>query len=302
METVLITGGSGMIGTAVIRLLRSEDVEIRTLSRSKQELPGTKVFTWDVQAGQIDPDALKDVDHIIHLAGATVSERWTENQKRKIRDSRIKSANLLFEKLEDQKIKSFISASGSSIYGTQTSEHIFNESDTPDTYDDDFLAKVSVDWEKAADQFGAKADRVVKMRTPVVMSATGGALERIAKPVKMGVGAALGSGDQYVPWVHIEDMAAAYIFALKNEKMSGAYNVVAPEHVTNEQLTKTIGLVLDKSIWMPNVPAFALRALYGDMAEIILKGSRLDGQKITELGYNYKFKELEPALLDLLKG
>ncbi|MEX1003681.1 MAG: TIGR01777 family oxidoreductase [Crocinitomicaceae bacterium] len=300
MTTILITGGSGTVGTSLIQQLRKKDVALRILSRSKEEIPAATVFTWDVNEGQLEEGALDNVDHIIHLAGANVSQRWTAVQRKKIRDSRIKSADLLFEKLGDRKLKSFISASGISIYGTRTSEHIFTESDSPDYYDNDFLAQVSVDWEKAADQFTSRAERVVKIRTPIVLSRTEGALEKMAKPIKMGLGAPLGSGKQYTPWVHIDDLCKAYIKAVEDEQMNGIYNVVAPEHLTNKQLTQAIARVLNKKLWLPNVPAFMLKLIYGKMAEIVLKGSRASGEKITDLGFEYDYKVVEQALKDLL--
>lgn len=300
METVLITGATGTIGGQLIPLLIKEGYSLRILTRNRQQSGiNTAIFEWDIEKEYIEEGALEGVDHIIHLAGSPVSERWTNDRKKVILDSRIKSADLLFKNLK-QPLKSFISASGISYYGTKTVDKIFTEEDIIKFHEDDFLAYVTHNWEKAANQFNTKANRVVKMRTPVVMSKTGGALERIKKPVKLGFGSALGSGKQWVPWVHIEDLCSAYLLALKNEEVNGVYNIVAPEHLTNKMLTKAIAKRLNRKLFMPKVPGFLLRLLFGQMANIILKGSRVDGKKITELGYNYQHKTIDSALDNLL--
>ena len=300
METVLITGATGTIGGQLIPLLIQVGYSVRILTRNKQKNGiNTAIFEWDVQKEYIEEGALDGVDHIIHLAGSSVSQRWTTDRKQEILDSRIKSAGLLLKHLK-LPLKSFISASGISYYGTKTVDKIFTEEDSIKFNQSDFLAQVTHNWENAADQFKSKAGRVVKMRTPVVMSKTGGALERMAKPIKMGVGSALGSGKQWVPWVHIEDLCQAYILALKNEDMSGAYNISAPEHLTNKMLTKAIANQLNRKLIMPRVPGFILKILFGKMANIVLLGSRVDGTKITSLGFDYEHKTIKSALGNLL--
>ncbi|MBD3638349.1 MAG: TIGR01777 family protein [Crocinitomicaceae bacterium] len=302
METILITGGSGMIGSALIPKLLEMGYRVRVLSRSKQPIEGVEVFTWDVDQETIETGALAGVDHIIHLAGYDVSSgRWTNKRKQLIYDSRIKSIHVLRKHLNNQKINAFISASGVSIYGTVTTEKIFTEDDVPESYDDnDFLAKVSKDWEAAADLFSANADRVVKVRTPVVLSRSGGALERIAKPVKMGVGVALGSGKQYVPWVHIDDLVQFYIKSIADKKFEGPYNVVAPDHVTNNQLTQAIAHALNKKIWLPNAPSFVLKLMFGQMANIVLKGSRVSSEKLLRTGFEFDHSELNESVKNLM--
>ena len=302
MATILITGGTGIIGSALIPKLKEKGHEIRILSRSRKDHPHAKVFTWDIDEETIKDGALNEIDHIIHLAGYNVSEgRWTENRKQLIKDSRIKSVAVIKKHLGDQKIKSFISASGISIYGVTTSEQIFEEDTEVKLADNDFLGKVSVEWEKAADLLDPNTERTVILRTPVVLSYSGGALEKISAPIKKGFGTALGNGKQWMPWVHINDLVNAYFLALENESLSGTFNVCAPEHVNNKTFTKTCAKVLGKKIWMPNAPGFILRLYFGAMAGIVLEGSRVSGEKITQHGFEYQFKALEPAIEDLFR-
>lgn len=300
METVLITGATGTIGGQLLPLLIQEGYAIRILTRNKTKgAINTAIYEWDIEKDYIEEGALEGVDHIIHLAGSSVSERWTADRKQQILDSRIKAANLLFKHLKHP-LKSFISASGISYYGTKTVDKIFKEEDIIKFNQDDFLAYVTHNWEKAADQFAIKADRVIKVRTPVVMSKTGGALERIAKPIKMYVGSPLGTGKQWVPWVHIDDLCKAYLTAIQHHNLAGAINVSAPEHITNKSLTKAIAKKLKRPILLPKVPGFILRLLFGKMAAIVLKGSRVDGSKITQFGFDYEYKSISSALDDLL--
>lgn len=302
MPKILITGGSGMIGQHLIPKLLKKGYDIHVLSRSKGSNDKYKIFQWDVEGSYIEDGALEGVDHIIHLAGYNVSEgRWTEKRKQLIYNSRVQSLQLLINHLEGKTIKSVISASGVSIYGTRTSDHIFQESDALTTTKDDFLANVSIDWENAALQARSIADRVVILRTPVVLGEEG-ALPKLSKPIKMGVGSALGSGKQWVPWVHLEDIANAYIFAIENQSLNGAYNVASVDHATNADLTKKVAEVLNKKLWAPKVPAFLLRLLYGNMANIILKGSRVNNSKIKQTGFEFKYPTLQPALENLLKN
>ncbi len=300
METVLITGATGTIGGQLIPLLIQNGYAIRILTRNKTKgAINTAIYEWDIEKNYIEEGALEGVDHIIHLAGSSVSERWTSKRKQQILDSRIKAANLLFQH-SNHPLKTFISASGISYYGTKTVDKIFKEEDIIKFNQSDFLAYVTHNWEKAADQFASKADRVIKVRTPVVMSKTGGALERIAKPIKMYVGSPLGTGKQWIPWVHIDDLCKAYLTAIQHHNLSGAINVSAPEHITNKSLTKAIAKKLKRPILLPKVPGFILRLLFGKMAAIVLKGSRVDGSKITQFDFDYKYKTISSALDDLL--
>lgn len=299
MKTVLITGGSGTIGMRLSEILVAKGYIVRHLTRTVNGSEKYPSFVWNIKTGIIDLDAFKAVDHIIHLAGENVGGgRWTEERKKSIYSSRIDTANLIFEKLGNQKIKSFISASGISYYGTKTTEKIFQEADPKGT---DFLAEISVSWEKAAQQFEKIANRVVCIRTGVVLSPSGGAIEKIVMPIKFGFGSPLGSGKQYMPWIHLDDICGIYVKSIEDEAMTGNYNAVASVHITNSEMTKSIAQTLKKPLWMPKVPAFALKLLFGEMANIILKGSRIDNAKIKKAGYIFEYDSIQPALENILK-
>jgi len=298
MESILITGGSGIIGREIISKIDKSKFEVRVLSRSKKNIDGCKVFGWDVDQDFIEDSALENLDHIIHLAGSNVSAgRWTNSRKKEILDSRIKSIELINSKLK-KPLKTFISASGSSYYGTKTVEQIFSEEDEIQLAASDFLGDVTHKWEAAA--LKVKSNRTVILRTPVVLSRTGGALEKLIKPIKGGIGSSLGDGQQWMPWVHVDDLTNAYLLAIENDSMTGAYNVCATEHATNLDFTKAIATNLNKNLWAPKVPSFVLKAMFGQMSDIILKGSRVSGKKIKSTGYHYKFITLDEALKDLL--
>ncbi|WP_276878422.1 TIGR01777 family oxidoreductase [Chryseobacterium joostei] len=297
-EIVLITGASGMIARELVKRIGNE-YDIRLLTRKKER---NNEYEWDIKKGTIDESALENVSHIIHLAGANISEkRWTEERKKELISSRIDSAGLLLNTLKkkDIRLKSFISASGINYYGTETTEKIFTEKDSAGS---DFLSEVVVLWEKAAEKFKEQniAERVVKIRTSVVLSEKDGALKKMIPPIKSYIGSPLGSGKQYMPWIHIEDICSIYEFALRNTSINGAYNAVSPQHATNTDLTKKIAEVLNKPLFMPNVPGFILKLMFGELATAILEGSRASSQKIQEAGFQFQFPDLKEALENLL--
>lgn len=299
-EIVLITGANGLIAKELSQRLEKE-YTVRFLTRKKQN---ANEFEWNVDAGTIDATALENVSHIIHLAGAGVAEkRWTEERKKEIISSRVGSAGLLLKTLQkkNQKLKSFVSASGINYYGTETTEKIFTEKDGPGH---DFLSKVTIVWEQAADEFKNQrvAERVVKLRTGVVLSEKEGALKKMLPTIKAGIGSPLGTGKQYMPWIHIQDICSMYEFALKNSELDGAFNAVAPEHATNKDLTVQAAKVLKKPLFMPNVPAFVLKLLFGELSVAVLEGSRACSEKIQHAGFQFKFPDLKEALKDLLKN
>jgi len=299
-EIVLITGANGLIAKELSKRLEKE-YTVRFLTRKKQH---ANEFEWNVNAGTIDGTALENVSHIIHLAGAGVAEkRWTEDRKKEIISSRVGSAGLLLKTLQkkNQKLKSFVSASGINYYGTETTEKIFTEKDGPGH---DFLSKVTIVWEQPADEFKNQrvAERVVKLRTGVVLSEKEGALKKMLPTIKAGIGSPLGTGKQYMPWIHIQDICSMYEFALKNSELDGAFNAVAPEHATNKDLTVQAAEVLKKPLFMPNVPAFVLKLLFGELSVAVLEGSRASSGKIQHAGFQFKFPDLKEALKDLLKN
>jgi uncharacterized protein (TIGR01777 family) len=298
-EIVLITGAGGLIARELSKQLENE-YTVRFLTRHKKR---ENEFMWDINKGMIDEKALEDVSHVIHLAGANISEkRWTDDRKKELISSRVDSAQLILKTLQKNNcvLKSFISASGINYYGTETTNKIFTEKDGPGN---DFLSEIVVVWEKAADEFKEKhvAERVVKLRTAVVLSEKDGALKKILPTIKMGIGSPLGSGKQYMPWIHIKDICSMYEFAIKKHDLDGSFNAVAPEHTTNRELTEMIAQILKKPLFIPNVPTFALQLIFGELSDAVLKGSRASSEKIRKAGFQFEFPELDKALKDLLK-
>jgi len=298
MASILVTGGTGLIGKKLCDLLRKKGYKVAVLSRNQNIKPNT--YYWNTDTWYVDAKAIIEADYIIHLAGAGIAdERWTEERKRILINSRVNTANLIFEKVKElnPNLKGFIAASGIGYYGATTSEKIYNENDAPR---EDFISDICKVWEKASTQFNTINIRTVILRTGVVFSSNGGALEKLSKPIKLGVGAALGNGKQYVPWIHEDDLCDMYIEAIENREFNGIYNAVAPEHISNKSLTKNIAEKLKKPLWLPNIPAFFLKLILGEMAVIILQGSRISSEKIASTGFKFKFPTLEIALKDLI--
>jgi uncharacterized protein (TIGR01777 family) len=300
-KKVLITGGTGLIGKRLTELLLEKGYEVAFLSRKKATIPSVKVFEWDVNKGYIEENALENTDYLIHLAGAGVAdERWTDERKKIIISSRTESLELIRKKLVEKNIRpaALISASGSSYYGEDTGDVRNTESSPPNN---DFLSHVTVVWEKAADDIAALGIRTVKLRTGIVLSNDGGAVPKMAAPAKLGFGAPLGSGKQWISWIHIDDICQMYIDAMENESWEGAYNAITGQPVTNEELTKQICIALGKPQWLPNVPAFTLKLVFGEMASVVLGSSYLINERIAkETDFKYKFSELDKALKDIL--
>ena len=296
MDKILITGGSGLIGTRLSEELTKMGYVVSHLSRKPNPKSIYKTYKWDINSNYIDPLALNNVNHIIHLAGENVGKRWTKQTKKRIYDSRIKTAQLIYKNLKHP-IKTFISASGVNYYGTITSKSIFNEKNSFGT---DYLAKICCEWEKSAFDFKTKANRVISIRTPLTLSKKGGGLSKIKKPFELNLGSALGSGQQYMPWIHIDDLCQIYIESITNPKMDGAYNAVASEHCTNEKFTQVLAHILNKKIWAPSVPSFLLKIMLGEMSEIVLNGSRIDNSRIKSTGFSFKYDTLQLALKDCL--
>jgi uncharacterized protein (TIGR01777 family) len=303
MENVLITGGTGLVGNKLVEHLKQQEYGVRILSRSKTITNSSSdYYYWNPEKDEIDLDVFKSIDHIIHLAGAGIlDKRWTTKRKQTLLDSRVQTSSFLLKMIKDNQIqlKSFISASGVGYYGALTSEKIFKEMDSPH---EDFVAEVCKQWEKSADAFSEYGFRTVKLRIGVVLSIEGGALPSLMKPIKMGFGAPIGSGNQYIPWIHISDLSEIFIRALKDDQMSGVYNSVSPDHQTNASLTNAISRTIGKSIRLPNVPSFIIQIMMGERACLILKGSRVSSNKIENTGFKFKFGDIDIALKHLLQN
>ena len=291
MSKVLITGGTGLVGSRLTELLLKKNHEVVILSRNPKE---QNEFKWDIKNDFIDDKAFENIDYIIHLAGAGIAdERWSDKRKKVIIDSRVETANLLFKKVKELNLnlKGFVSASGSGYYGAVTSDKIFKETDK---LGNDFLGKVCQKWEDAAHQFKALKVPVTILRTGIVLSKTGGALEKMKTPII----SPLGSGNQYLPWIHIDDLAEMYIYTIENN-IEGVFNAVAPEHHTSKTFSKALAKNINRPFIGVNVPSFALKLMFGDMSQILLKGSRLSSKKIEKNGYPFRFKTLNKALSNL---
>jgi len=300
MQNILITGGTGLVGQVLTQEFLEKKYQISYLSRSKKSIPNVNVFKWSYKENFLEENTLKNVDAIIHLAGAGVADKsWTTERKKEILESRTLTTKLLFDKLKAMQNppKIFIAASAIGIYG-DTGDKLIDENSP---VKDDFLAEVTKKWEAEIDKIKSLGIRVVKIRIGVVLSANGGALEKLAQPIKLGAGAPLASGKQYMSWIHVKDLARIFIFALENENIKGAYNGVAPNPVTNKEMTELTAKVLRKPLWLPNVPEFALKMMLGEMASIVITGSKISSEKIEKAGFEFHYKKAEDALYDLLK-
>ena len=291
MAKIVITGGTGLVGKRLTALLIERKHEVRILSRNPKD---KNEFKWDVSKGFVDEKAIENIDYIIHLAGAGIADkRWTKERKEVIVNSRVATANLLFNKIKEQKIalKGFISASGSNYYGAQTTEKIYKESAPVGT---DFLGEVCRKWEAAAHQFKDLNIPVTILRTGVVLSKTGGALEKMRTPIV----SPLGSGNQYMAWIHIDDLCEIYIKAVEGV-LTGVYNTVSPESHTSKTFSKTLARAIKRPYLPIAVPGFLLKLVFGELAIILLEGSRLSSGKIEKKGFVFKYIELKRALESL---
>lgn len=301
-ETVCITGGTGMIGSFLSNSLKENDYHISLLSRSIKKKEGVSFYSWDINNQKIDIAAIKNATHIIHLAGAGVAEkRWSDERKKELRDSRTKSTQLLFKTIQGLKAKpkTIISASAIGAYGHDTGGVLVDEERIKPV--DDFLATLTRDWEEEVRKFTQIGIRTVIFRIGVVLSQEGGALPRMILPVKYGIGSPLGTGEQYISWIHINDLIRMMVYAIENERVSGIYNAVAPHPLTNKEFMKEIATVLKKPMFLPNIPGFILRLALGEMASIVIGGNRVSSRKIETSGFKFKYKYLSEALRDLLK-
>lgn len=300
METVLIAGGSGTIGKYLSQKLIENGFKVIWLTRSNKSINGIKTYLWDVKNQFLDEKAINSADYIINLAGENIGDkRWSSKRKKEIIESRVESNNLLFKKITEQNknLKAFISASAVGYYGMVTTDKIYVENDLPAS---DFLGLVCNNWENSCNLFENKGIRTVKIRTGVVLNSGKGALSKMIFPIKMFIGSPLGSGKQFMPWIHIEDLCNIYLKAVTDEKMFGAYNAVAPEHISNKEFTQILAGMLKKPIILPNLPAFVLKIILGEMAKIVLEGSRISSKKIENLGFHFKYPTLNSALKQII--
>ena len=299
--TVLITGATGLIGKEIVKQCHTKGINVHYLTTSKSKLStetNHKGFYWNPNNNEIDHNCFKGVSAIINMVGASISERWTDSYKKEILESRTKTAQLLQDtiKTHNYKIDHVVSASAIGIYPTSLVNYY--EEDTTEI-SDSFLGKVVHEWEAAVDGFESLGCKVGKIRIGLVLANDGGALPEITKPIKFGAGAAFGSGKQWQSWIHIEDLAALFVFAIQNT-LEGIYNGVAPNPVTNKELTKAAAKVLRRPLILPNIPKFAMKLALGEMHILLFESQRVSSQKIEAEGFNFTYANLRPALEDLL--
>ncbi len=304
---ILITGATGLVGRSLVTMCRQQGIAVNYLTTSKKKItkePDYQGYYWNPATGEIDETAFLDVTTILHLAGATIAQRWTERNKQLIKDSRIKSARILYEVLERFResgnplpIKHVISASAIGCY--PSSQTKYYDEKYP-SYASSFLGEVVEGWEAAINEFQKLDIQTTLVRTGIILDKEDGALPKIMQSIKLYIGAPLGSGEQWQSWIHIKDIARLYLHILKND-LSGIYNGVAPNPVTNKKLTKMTAQVLKKPMFLPSVPKFVLKTVLGQMATIVLESQKVNVDKIVESGFKFKHSNLEGALKDLLK-
>lgn len=297
-KKVLITGGSGTVGRNLTELLIRKGYEVAHLSRSPGKNPKVKTFLWNIEKNKIDEHCIDEVSVIIHLAGAGIADsRWTAERKETILKSRTESIQLVYELLKKHphQVEKIVSASASGYYSERGSEWMM-ENNKPNN---DFLGHCSVLWEQSVDEALSLGLRVVKFRTGVILDKNSGALPKMAAPVKFYIGSPLGSGKQYISWIHIEDVVNMYLRGIEDENLSGAYNMSTPHPITNIELTKAIAKTLNKPLWLPHVPAFILKLIFGEMSKVVLGSTRMDVKKILATGFQFKYPDINTALEEI---
>jgi uncharacterized protein len=298
---ILITGATGLVGKEITELLLQNGLKVNYLTTSKgkiQHQPNFQGFYWDPQQGIIDENCLLGVAAIIHLAGASISERWTTQYKQEIIESRVLSANLLYTTLKNNshQVEHFISASAIGIY-PDSLDAIYNEDFK--NFNDSFLSNVVVKWEESVSQIQRLNIKVAKVRIGLVLSTKGGALVEILKPIKLGLGSPFGSGKQIQSWIHIHDLANLFLFVLQNG-LEGVYNATAPLPVSNKEFSTTAAALLEKPFFMPNIPKFMMRILLGEMHTLLFESQNVNSSKIVSKGFSFEFKTIFTALQQLL--
>ena len=298
---VLITGATGLIGREIVAMCHKKGLAVNYLTTRKSKLDekeNYRGFYWNPNTKEIDAHCFQDVEVIIHLAGASISQRWTPSYKKEILNSRVDSTQLLIDALkgETHGIKHVISSSATGIYPDSLTNYY---DETFKGMDDSFLSAVVNAWEHSVDGFSKLDIAVSKIRTGLVLSNKGGALPEIAKPIRFGLGAAFGTGKQWQSWIHIHDLARMFLYVLEHQ-LTGVYNGVAPNPVTNNELTKTTAQVLHKPLFLPNIPRGVMKLLLGEMHTLLFDSQRVSSKKIEDKGFYFEYHHLQPALEDLL--
>lgn len=300
---VLITGATGLVGSKISEDLIAQGHTVHYLTTRKSAIKNernNKGFLWNVKEMTIDADCIKGVDSIVHLAGETVFQRWNEDAKKRILNSRLDSTELLLRLLKenDHQVQHAVTASAIGIYPDDQNGKALRENEIPPTATN-FLADVCIAWEKAGKQFQELGLSHAVVRIGIVLAGKGGALDQMAKPVKFYAGAGFGNGKMWQSWIAIDDLSGIFIHILKNN-LEGVYNGVAPHPVRNRPMMETIGKVLGKPVFLPNVPEFIMKLMLGEMSSVVLASQHASSAKVEESGYVFKYPELEKALKQYL--
>jgi len=300
-KQILITGATGMVGKKLIFRLQKAGHQVSILSRSPKKIKDVRVFLWDVSKGSIDKDCLNGIDTIVHLAGENIAGKlWSEKQKKEIIDSRVQSTALLYRAIQESKspIKNFISASAVGYYGDCGDEILTEE--TPGGFG--FMAECCRLWEQSVDAGKVLGLRIVKLRIGIILAKDQGALAAMAKPIRFFAGAPLGSGKQWMPWIHLHDIVSLFVAAIENPIMQGAYNACAPFPVTNATLTKAVAAKLHRPVWPIHVPEKIIRLILGEMSNVVFISTNTSAEKILETDFKFKYTQLNEALSDIYKS
>jgi uncharacterized protein (TIGR01777 family) len=296
MQRVVISGGSGLVGGLLSSMLGRDNFDVVHLSHRKGRKTGYHTYLWDPAKGYCDSEAFHDGDAIIHLAGANIGgRRWTGDRKREIVDSRTKTAKLLYEYSVGAGIipSVFVTASATGIYGSSITENVFEESDPPA---DDFLGETCRLWEAGAEPFRAAGVRVVIIRTAPVLAPTGSVLSKMTAAAKAGLIVRVAPGNQYFPWIHINDLCRIYVKSVSDTDMSGPYNASAPDHITHDMFMSEVARQKRLPVFLPHVPVWLMRVVLGEMSVVLTTGSRISSRRLEDAGFGFSYPDIKSAL------
>lgn len=298
MKKILIAGGTGFVGKALIKHLINCGYIVHVLTRKRSNINTENIqfFQWDIEQNFIDEKAFEGVTKIINLTGANIGEkRWTNKRKIEIMESRTKSIDLLYTyvKTRNYSINTFISSSAVGYYGAVTTDELFTETSNKGN---DFLASVCDKWEKSALQFERLGVATLILRKGVILGKDGGMYQKLAPLAKLGINTSLGNGKQFLPWIDIRDLVRLYEFILKTKEINGVFNVVSCEHMTMNHFSKVLLHSFGKTSFLPNAPAFLVKLLFGEMSAMLLEGSRVSNKKIKQTGFKFEYSSIEKTL------
>lgn len=299
MAKILISGGSGLVGKKLTASLLNQKHEVVWLSRTEDLKSKVKKYKIDLNTNYINSAAFENVTHIVHLAGSGIADhRWTKNYKKEIIDSRVKSADLIYNCIikNNFPIKQLVGASAIGYYGGRQSKNLFTENSEPYT---DFLSQSCIEWENSYKPFINSNISTSIVRIGVILDKDGGAYQKMVTPFKLGLGCAIASGEQFFPWIHWVDVVGIIEHLLLNTQSHGIYNAVSPGTITNSEFSKELAKSFDKKIWLPNVPKTILKLIMGEGAAMVTEGLAISSEKIRNQGYNFQYPNIQKALANL---